>query len=252
MAAILGVGGGFLYVPTLMLIFSLQPNEAVGTSLAVVIFTSLSASTRYAKQKRIFYKSGIIVMIPAMIFSAIGAYLTDYIPSNLLALIFAAALFLISLKMIFPRIPLVFSLKFGPYFLEKRTDAFEKEVELKAYYIHLITWGSLAGLVAGLLGVGGGIINVPSLTLLGLPIHYAVATSSFIIFLTAVSGSLIHSKLGQVNINYVIPYAIGAVIGAQIGAKLAPKIESEKLRKYFGIAMILVAIRIILVKVVFG
>ncbi len=105
-------------------------------------------------------------------------------------------------------------------------------------------FGFCAGLASGLLGVGGGIIQVPVLNLIfGIPIHVAIATSLFIIIFTSSFGMTTHLLLGNVLISVGIFLAIGTVIGGQIGARTAQKIDREKLRKIFAIVMALTGIR---------
>ena len=89
LASILGVGGGTLFVPSLSLIFGLDPKIAIGTSLAIIVFTSLSGTVTYGRQGRIFYKSAIFIILPSVAGSIIGSLSTAYIPGSVLALIFA-------------------------------------------------------------------------------------------------------------------------------------------------------------------
>ena len=72
-AAIIGLGGGFLYVPTLMLVFGLDPRTAVGTSLAVTVCAAAAASLRYRQQKKILNRTAVIMFVPSMVISAFGS-----------------------------------------------------------------------------------------------------------------------------------------------------------------------------------
>jgi uncharacterized membrane protein YfcA len=222
-------------VPALTLLFGLDQKVAIGTSLTIIIFTSLSGFVSYARQKRIFYRSALFIIIPSVIFSALGSFSTEYISGIALAIIFAILLFIIALHMLVPKVPFVFTLRCGPYFDEQCRDCFSTSVIVRSYYAHLFFWGGLAGFIGGITGIGGGIINVPALTALGMPIHFAVATSILVIVVTSLSGAILHQRLGHVAIDYVISFSIGAIIGAQIGAKIAPKIRSEYLTIAFAL-----------------
>jgi uncharacterized membrane protein YfcA len=115
-------------------------------------------------------------------------------------------------------------------------------------------FGSFAGFLAGLLGIGGGVILVPlflwafahagfSDTVL---VHLAIGTSLTIIFPTTVSSTLGHFRNGHVNPNQVLYMSIGAVIGALCGATLASFVDGELLKAMFGVMQIGVAVRLLL------
>jgi uncharacterized membrane protein YfcA len=140
--------------------------------------------------------------------------------------------------MLYPRVPFVISLRYGPYFDEECSDCFCTTAQCHPYYLHLIFWGAVAGFIGGITGIGGGVINVPALTAIGMPIHFAVATSLLVILATSISGAIVHQRLGQVSIDYVVSFSLGAIIGAQIGAHMAPKIRSEQLTKAFAVFLV--------------
>src|SRR5690606_9124218 len=80
-SALLGVGGGFFYVPVLVMAFGLDPRIAVGTSLAIITATTLSATVGYRRQGRILKKSVLCLALPGIAFAALGALVTVFIPS---------------------------------------------------------------------------------------------------------------------------------------------------------------------------
>ncbi|MBP1927561.1 putative membrane protein YfcA [Methanolinea mesophila] len=250
-AALVGLGGGFLYVPTLILLFGLDTPTAIGTSLTIIVFTMLSSSITYARQRRIFYRSAMYLIIPSVIFSFIGASLTAVLPVFVITVVFIVVLFLVGLKMIFPGLPQIFPLTFGPCSDEVCVDRFSNRVTNRLYYAHVLVWGSVAGMMSGLTGVGGGVINVPALVMMGMPVHFAVATSTFVILFTAISASLVHIRLGNVSLEYTAVYSVGAIIGAQIGARIAPAIHSDQLKKLVGVVLLLTSI-LVLVREITG
>jgi len=163
LAALAGVGGGFLYVPILILIFGLDPQDAVGTSLAVIIFTTLAASASYLRQNKVFFRSAACILPPSIIGAVAGAYLTDFISGTLITVLFSLFVGLLAIKLIFPDFPLVRAFRKGPSFIETSPDTNSFIVETNVYYVHYGIWGFLAGLASGLTGIGGGIFNVPAL-----------------------------------------------------------------------------------------
>ncbi|WP_297069820.1 sulfite exporter TauE/SafE family protein [Thermococcus sp.] len=230
LAALFGLGGGFLIVPTLNFL-GVEIHHAVGTSSAAVVFTSLSSAVAYHGQRRIHYKAGLLLASTAVIGAYIGAWATSFISAAQLKVIFGLALIIVAVRI-----------------YHKRT-AEPSEVKLedvKLNYRVVPVGGFFAGITSGLLGVGGGIINVPFLTYLGLPIHYAVATSSFAIVFTATAGTLKHYAMGNVQVQWLVLLVPGLITGAQLGAKLAKRTRASSLKKGFAVIMALLALRMIM------
>ena len=244
-AALVGLGGGFLYVPTLILFFGLDTTTAIGTSLTIIVFTMLSSSVSYAWQRRIFFRTALFLIIPSVVFSFVGALLTAVLPVVLITVVFVAVLFLVGVKMIRPGLPMLFPLTFGPCTDEVCVDRFSNRVTNRLYYSHVLVWGSVAGIMSGLTGVGGGVINVPALVMMGMPVHFAVATSTFVILFTAFSASVVHIRLGHVSPVFTAVYSVGAIIGAQLGARIAPAVQADKLKKLVGVVLMLTSILVL-------
>lgn len=246
LAALIGVGGGFLYVPSLIIIFGLEPRVAIGTSISIILFTTLSGGIAYYRQKRIFFRSAICLIVPSMFCSVLGAWSTTYISDMLLAVIFSLVLLVIGTKMIVPKLPIISPLSFGPYYDEKVRDAFSTEAHNRLYYIHTSTWGAIAGFMSGLTGIGGGVFNVPALVIGGMPVHFAVATSTAVVLCTSISGAYTHLRLGNIALPFTVVFSAGAVIGAQIGARIAPVINPEYLKSIVGIVLLVTSIAILI------
>lgn len=105
----------------------------------------------------------------------------------------------------------------------------------------------VSGILAGLLGIGGGVIIVPALTaLFGVDIKQAVSTSLAVILLTAISGTIVNLRNGSVRMAEVVLIALGAVLTAPVGATLAQKLPSFHLRRIFAVFLIVMAVRMLL------
>ena len=230
LAALFGLGGGFLVVPTLNFL-GVEIHHAVGTSSAAVVFTSLSSAVAYSRQGRIHYKAGLLLASTAVVGAYIGAWMTSFISAAQLKVIFGLALIVVAVR------------------IYRKKTAEPSEVRLEDVEINygLVPLGGFfAGIASGLLGVGGGIINVPFLTYLGLPIHYAVATSSFAIVFTATAGALKHYAMGNVETQWLVLLVPGLIIGAQVGARIAKRTRADSLKRAFAVVMALLALRMIL------
>ncbi|BAA29606.1 sulfite exporter TauE/SafE family protein [Pyrococcus horikoshii] len=227
LAAMFGLGGGFLLVPTLN-ILGVEIHHAIGTSSASIIFTALSSSYAYYKQKKIYYDIGIALASTAVIGAYIGAWLTSIISPSKLKVIFGITLIFVAYRMI----------------KKKPAEEVKEKVRERRKWVPI--GGFFSGVLSGLLGVGGGIINVPFLTWLGVPIHNAVATSSFAIIFTSTSSAIKHYLLGNVELYWLPLLVPGLIVGAQIGARIAKKTKARSLKNGFAIVMLILAIRMIL------
>ncbi|MFN3621930.1 MAG: sulfite exporter TauE/SafE family protein, partial [Nitrososphaerales archaeon] len=162
----------------------------------------------------------------------LGSDITKYMSSQLLAVIFSVMLFLIALSMLFTK-------GRGRSSFESGRPSSVSKINIFASVLTLFG----AGVVAGMFGVGGGIFVVPIFNVVfGVGIHYAVATSTFTIIFTSLSGLAMHITLGHVLFEYAIPLVVGVVGGAQIGSRLAKKMSSLTLRRIFSVAIIGVSI----------
>jgi uncharacterized membrane protein YfcA len=104
----------------------------------------------------------------------------------------------------------------------------------------------LAGIASGLLGIGGGVLIVPILALIvGMPIHFATATSMFTITFTSTSEAVQHYFAKQINFEYALLLALGSILGAQVGAYLSKKTSGKNLRLIFGLVLVIVGLLMI-------
>jgi uncharacterized protein len=245
-AALVGLGGGFLYVPTLTLIFGLDQRMAVGTSLAVTVCASAAAAFCCARQKKILYTAAGCLIIPGMIGAVLGASLTAYIDTRILVILFVLVLLLISIQMLRPACRLVGIVSRGPALETHITGPGGESSRVSIPYAHLILWGAAGGLVSGTTGISGGVLFVPALVVAGIPVHYAVATSLFAIVLTSLAGAGTQAVIGNVALPFLAAYGAGAAIGAYIGASIAPKIRADRIQAFFRVMLLVIAVLMIL------
>lgn len=247
-AAMVGVGGGVFIVPFLTLVSDFSPQHAVGTSLAMIVFTSLSSTIRYSRQRRIDFKVGLILTITTIPGAFLGAYLTTLFTARLLGLTFGIFLIFVALRMSFPSDLHKHNLKktqrsWHRKIVDSEGNVFEYDTNISLG----LPLSFLGGLSSGLLGIGGGALIVPILHLIiGLPIHVTVATSMFIMIFTSVSGVTTHFSLGNVHLDYAILLCVGVIFGAQLGAHFSKKVSGKNLRRLFAVVLFLVSLRMIL------
>lgn len=110
----------------------------------------------------------------------------------------------------------------------------------------LLAIGFIAGLLSGLLGVGGGIILVPAMTeYVGISQHTAHATSLAVIIPTALVSSVIYGMSGNLDVPTAIYLAIGSSVGAILGAKLMKQLSPSQLKYSFGVLIVIVGLRMV-------
>jgi len=229
LGSLLGLGGGFIIVPSLTFM-SFNPYQIASTSLFAVFSTSASSTLTYAKQKRIDYSLGIklaLIVIPGAI---IGAYISDFITMQSFKLYFALVLIGTSV-----------------YILKKSALAKEhKASHSSAIMAFCYTASFFAGILSSLFGIGGGVIFVPLMVvLLGMSMHVSVPTSQFIFLISSVAGLASHVALGHPDYMLALILVAGAFAGAQLGAKISLRIKERLLQKLLSISLFAVAARLI-------
>ena len=247
-ASMIGIGGGVFIVPLLTLSYDFSPAQAVGTSLATIIFTSVASTANYSRQKRIYYKTALVLATTTVPGAFVGAYLTSILEARLLGLIFGVFLLLVAFRMIL-KISL-FRTKHSDAENTARRPFVTSESSLYEFRTKIllgVVLGFFAGLSSGLLGIGGGSLMVPIMTLaMDIPIHITVATSMLIMIFTSTSGVIQHFSLGNIRFEYALLLVLGTIFGAQIGAYTSKRISSRNLRRIFGVILVLISIRMIL------
>jgi len=252
-ASMCGLGGGFILVPTLILVFNLPPQSAIAISLVAMCGTTISATLGYIKQKRVDYKLALlydIFDIPGVI---VGAYLTTILPKNLLIGICGFFILFLSLFMLRNLRKRSYSTKnvesniSSNAWGRKVNDSMNKVFEYNIRRPGLIIISSLlSGLVTGLAGLGGGITDTTTMMLLGVPAHIAVASSEFAMALTNGAGVITHGFFQNISIGYSIPITIGTIIGAQVGVLVAKRTKQRTLKLILSVVSLLFSIRLIL------
>ncbi len=237
---IVGVGGGFIIVPLLMIVYKATPPIAVGTSLCIVALNAISGSLSYARQKRIDYRTGMLFALATIPGAIAGASLIDYIP--IAAFDVAFGVFLMVMAAYITMKPSV------------KQEAVGSRASLEFDPLHRIQYNLplgmfvsfVVGFLSSLAGIGGGVVHVPAMIyLFYFPTFVAVSTSHFILAISTTVGAASHISLGHVLWDKVPSLGIGVIIGAQIGARLSHKIHTQIIVRGLAVAVVIVALRLI-------
>jgi len=247
-----GLGGGFLIVPILILVFQLPAQNAVAISIVAICGTTVSATIAYVRQKRVDHMLGLLYDLLDIPGVAIGAYLTTLFPSNLLAGIVGVFMMVISTTLMLhnrklsKEKPEASNVK-GMVWKRRKVDSSGKVFEYIIRKPPLALVSSFAGgLVTGLSGLGGGITDTATMILLGVPPHIAVASSEFAMALTNATGVVAHGLLNNILLEYALPITIGTIIGAQVGSYFCKYVGEKTLKKILAIIAFFIGIRLAL------
>ena len=245
--SMLGIGGGVLLIPLLTGFFHVPIKTAIGASIVSVIATSSAAGTVYVGRGLAHTRLSMVLEIATTMGAFAGGITAVLISPHSLELAFAALLVYVA-----------FALR-GITVYEGsnvRTGLLDT-VYIDPFTGRTITYGIrnlpqglgasfLAGNISGLLGIGCGIIKVPIMNLvMGVPLRAAIATSNFMIGITAATSALVYYQHGYLDPRIAIPTSLGVLIGARAGTHIGGKLRSHRLRQVFQILLLVFAVQMI-------
>lgn len=226
LSGLFGIGGALILTPFLRIFLGQPDRIALGTTLPVIIPTALFGLLG-RKKEGLFRKD---VFVPASLGiltgSILGSLLTGYIVIRYLMVATAFLIFVTGIKM-------AFRISVAPGFLSH-------DFKVPAIYVDLVI-GFTAGLLSGLLGIGGGLVLVPGFIYLRkLTPFEATTTSLGVILVATLPGSLIHTFLGHVDWKLALLLSLTAPPGSYVASRLGLRMSGKKLEAAFGWFLILV------------
>ena len=242
LSGLFGVGGGVISQPGMRLI-GLEPLIIIGTALPVIIPGAASGTVRYTREGLIRWPA-VIATVPCGLVAAVaGSVAGEHVPGDghLLQLATAGLLGLSSYRMSRSPTPL------PPEEPRAETDAPDApsgEPHGAATASRYAAIGTIAGLLSGLLGIGGGVIMVPAFVQFArMEVKAAIATSLVCVGTFAVPGSITHALLGHLDGRVALALIVGEIPGARLGAALAIRASERRLRltvaAFLGVTAIL-------------
>ena len=233
--SMVGLGGGATYVP-ILLATGMAFHNASTTSLFMIMAASLSATLVFGHHRTVDWKLLLSIAPLAILASFIGGYIAQWVSAEVLKVIFAVVLIVAAVLMLRPaedgQTP-----RFTPRWLcwDRHWGGYHYRVSMAL----LIPGTALAGLVAGMIGVGGGILVLPLLILLaGCPIRVSIGISSPYVGLAALSGFLGHLLAEDpFDIWLALPLATAAFVGARVGPRISLRTDTRLLRTIASIVL---------------
>lgn len=227
-AGLFGLGGGVVLVPVLVTL-GLPVAEAAGTSLVVVLVNASSGAFQHFRQGNVHVRRGLGMAAGALAGAPLGSFVADRLVEVALRAAYLALLVVTGLVL-----------------ARRRGRAPRPAGRLRYGWPHGLAIGAAGGFLAGLFGVGGGIVLVPLQLALGVEMLVAVGTSLFAMIATAGIALGSHVILGNVHWGWAGLLALGGLVGAPVGGHLAQRLGNRRLRAAFAAAIGILALMMLI------
>jgi uncharacterized membrane protein YfcA len=253
--SMVGIGGGILVVPALTIGFGVPIEYAIGVSIISTIATSSGSASAYVRDKITNLRIGMFLEIGSVAGSLVGVLTTLYFVRSglswIISIVFGLVLFFSAYSIVqYARME-----RRGESMVNVEPDRLAERLNLKGeyddkYFHKKITYVAtripagfvimfFAGLLSGLLGVGGGALKVLGMdTMMRLPFKVSTTTSNFMIGVTATASTGILYASGYVNVVLAAPVALGVVFGSLAGARILARSKPASLRVLFIVVLL--------------
>lgn len=248
-ASMLGIGGGVFYTP-LELLFGLDIYRAAANSLFLIFILSISATFVYHRAGKIDWRMACVLETFTVSGSFVGGYFSDCVSQTALTGILVAVITVAGVLMIRGRRRAMrHDREHRGFYIWKR-HACGETYELNVLLALPLSF--VAGMLSGLVGIGGGAFKVPMMVLLfGIPMDIAIATSAFMVGVTSFGGLVGHIAAGHWDPRTCLLLAPGVFVGAQLGARMMLRTGKKQLRKLLGIVLLVIA-AVVVAKAIWG
>jgi uncharacterized membrane protein YfcA len=244
LAGLLGIGGGLVIVPMLVFCMELQnlPNElimhlALGTSMASIVFTSVSSFMAHHKRGAVEWTVVRRIVAGILVGTFLGTFIAAGLSTGWLKVFFVVFLYYVCYQMLSGKKP--------------------KPSRQLPGMAGMFGAGNVIGVVSSLVGIGGGTLSVPFMVWHNIPIHKAIGTSAAIGFPIAVAGTLGYItngwgvqnlpsySLGYVSLPALVSIAVMSVLTAPLGVRLAHSLPVDKLKRVFAVILFVVGTKML-------
>lgn len=230
LSGLFGVGGGILIVPVLVLALSMNQRLAHGTSLAAVLPIAASGLVGFAVEDSVDWPVALCLTIGAMVGAVIGTHALHVLPVRTLAFAFAGILLLSAVRLV----------------LDHSEGGGRSDIDV-LMVIGLVLVGLSAGTLAGLLGVGGGVVMVPAMIIFfGVPAAVAKGTSLGVIIPTSIVATRRNLRNGNAELPVAIAVGLSGVVSSYLASKISVGLDEQTSNVLFAVLLSVVAIRMLL------
>jgi uncharacterized membrane protein YfcA len=229
--AMLGLGGGMVYVPVLTWTGFDVKEVAIPLGLLLNGLNTLLALIPFTRKKLVDWKGGAAMAFAALVLSPIGALSAKYVSKDTLMILFAAVVVVAAIRMVWTA---------------KQAEP-ETMMSLGKRSGYGAAIGAFAGFMGGLLGLGGGFIIAPFLMWMGYKTKEAAATTAFVVTVSSFSGYFGHMAGGHINWAISIPVILAVIVGSQLGAGyMSNKAKPKWVKQVYAVVLLGIAIKLIL------
>jgi uncharacterized protein len=251
LGSMLGLGGGVFMVPLFTLFIGIDEKAAIGASAVAVVLNSVVGSSVHLRSRFTNIRLAMLLQVTTAAGALVGALFAVRAPAGILNGVFGAVLVYAAVSMLMKR---------------KQAPPIEEEIDdpwrLRSHYVDPATNESItytpinvpkglgvsgfAGVISGMLGVGGGVIQVPAMNLLmRIPVKAAAGTSAFMVGITAVATSFVFYAEEELDPTVVTPALIGIFLGSQLGSRLTRRVRAQRLVMIFVVVLLYLGLSLI-------
>ena len=221
-----GVGAAIILIPVLISLgIPIGIAKPVGLFYNTVSLTGASISN--IRNKRLDFKVGIPIIIFSFLFAIVGAWTSQFIPKNIILILFIGFLLFSGFMFLFHK--------------KKEHDTYREDRP----YVALSAIGAFAGLLSGMLGIGGGGIISPLMLMLGFNPKKITAITAFVVPFSSFSGFLTYWAMGNINWKLLVIASVAGIAGATLGTMfMHKKLNPKTVKKILAIILLLMAVKL--------
>jgi len=243
-----GLGGGVFMVPVLVLVYAVPLKMAIAAVTFSLVPASLLSTMFNVRGKNIDYFAAITLEIPTIFGTLLGAYLTGILPVKPMEMMFACFVAFMGYRILKGKkraegeVSLLDKLNRIPPVIERSNGTTNYHAGVPALGI----FGTVSGILAGMFGIGGGIIKTPvMLKIFRMPARRATATALCMMVFTTSTAAVSHWQGGRMDWNLALPLGGAFFCGSFIGNKLAGKAPQALIERILGTVLILAALTLV-------
>jgi uncharacterized protein len=245
-SGLLGIGGGLIMVPVLAFLFEAQHfpvnnilHLALGTSMATILFTSLSSTYKHHAHHAVNWKTVLFITPGILLGTALGALIVGFVDAFYITIFFIVFVYISATQMLVGLKP-------------HANREYPGRIEITVA-------GTVIGTISSIVSIGGGVLSVPYLVWHKLPIRSAIATSAAIGFPIAFGGTLGYivtgiyrgaglpaGSFGYVQLPVLLCLVVATVVTAPLGASATHRMPIDKLRKIFALVLFVLATKMMI------
>ncbi|WP_345231787.1 sulfite exporter TauE/SafE family protein [Olivibacter ginsenosidimutans] len=245
-----GLGGGVVIIPLLTTVLHVDIHYAIGAALVSVIATSSGSAAAYVKEGITNMRLGMFLEIATTAGAIGGALMSTIAPTSFIAVLFGCTLIFSSINSLRKKQEHAVKTSSKLAILLKLPSTYPEGKTRIAYGTKNVIGGfsmmGLAGMLSGLLGIGSGAFKVIAMdNIMKIPFKVSTTTSNFMMGVTATASAVIYLQKGYIEPVICMPAVIGVLLGAMTGARILIKANPRKLRLFFAVIIIMLALNMV-------